>query len=101
MNTHNKICISKTLKIIGSKWTILLLYELSEGIKRFGELEKALTGISPRTLSLRLKQLETTGVISKKSYHEIPLHVEYSLTPKGKSLQSIVSSIKRWGETYS
>lgn len=89
----------KTLKIIGSKWTILLLRELFEGKKRFGELQKALEGISPKTLSLRLKQLEKDRIIKKKVFAEIPLHVEYSLTTRGESLSDIIEKIKDWGDS--
>jgi DNA-binding HxlR family transcriptional regulator len=89
----------KTLKIIGSKWTILLLRELFEGKKRFGELQRALEGISPKTLSLRLKQLEKDRIIKKKVFAEIPLHVEYSLTPRGDSLREIIEKIKEWGDS--
>lgn len=99
MNTHDKICVIKTLKIIGSKWTILLLRELFEGTKRFGQLQKALDGISPKTLSLRLKQLEKDRIIRKKVFAEIPLHVEYSLTQRGQSLSDIIKKIKDWGDS--
>jgi len=99
MNIHDKTCVMKTLKIIGSKWTILLLRELFEGTKRFGELQKALNGISPKTLSLRLKQLEKDKIIKKKVFAEIPLHVEYSVTARGESLSEIIEKIKEWGES--
>lgn len=98
MNIHDKTCVMKTLKIIGSKWTILLLRELFEGTKRFGQLQKALDGISPKTLSLRLKQLEKDRIIEKKVFAEIPLHVEYSLTARGNSLSDVIEKIKEWGE---
>ena len=88
------------MKIIGSKWTALLLRELCDGTKRFGELERALEGISPRTLSLRLQQLEKDGVITKQVFAEVPLHVEYSLTRKGSSLRSILETMRQWGEKY-
>lgn len=94
----DKGCVMKALKIIGSKWTILILRELCEGTKRFGELQRALTGISPKTLSVRLDELEKNGVISKKVFAEVPLRVEYSLTPKGQSLREIIGKMKEWGE---
>ncbi len=100
MKQTDKACVSHTIKIIGSKWTILLLRELCDGIKRFGQLEKSLPGISPRTLSLRLQQLEKNGIVTKKIYAQIPLHVEYSLTPKGLSLRNIIEDMRRWGEKY-
>lgn len=101
METNNeKFCVQKTMKIIGSKWTVLILRELCHGTKRFGELEKGLTGISSKTLSVRLKQLEKDNILTKKIYPTIPLKVEYSLTPKGNSLKSIINSMYNWGEKY-
>jgi DNA-binding HxlR family transcriptional regulator len=90
--------IEKTLKIIGDKWTVLIIRDLLEDKKRFGELETSLSCISPKTLSLRLKDLEKNGIITKKIYKEIPLHVEYSITEKGKSLENILNDLRVWGE---
>lgn len=90
--------VEKTLRIIGSKWTMLLLHNLFEGKKRFGELERALSGISPKTLSLRLQELEKEGIINKKVFAEVPLRVEYTLTPKGESLGEIFKKMAEWGE---
>ncbi len=98
MTDKNKDCVMRTIKIIGSKWTVLILRELCENTKRFGELQRALPGISPKTLSLRLKQLEKDGIVKKKIFAEIPLHVEYSLTPKGQSLRDIIEKMREWGE---
>ena len=90
--------VEKTLKIIGTKWTILIIRDLCEGTKRFGELQRSLDGISPRTLALRLKQLEKEGIVKRKVFEEIPLHVEYSLTTKGTSLREIIVKMREWGE---
>lgn len=98
MKNYDKTCITRTLKIIGSKWTILILRELCDGTKRFGELQKALNGISPKTLSQRLKDLEKDKIIKKRIFAEIPLHVEYSLTPHGQSLREVIDKIRQWGE---
>lgn len=97
---HNeKECgVAKTLKIIGSKWTMLVLHNLFDNKKRFGELQKMLPGISSKTLSERLTALEKEGFISKKVYAEVPLHVEYNLTKKGLSLGKIFKTIEDWGE---
>ena len=76
---------------------MLLIHNIFEGKKRFGELQRALPGISPKTLSLRLHELERDGIITKKVYAEIPLHVEYSLTEKGKSLRGVFRSLENWG----
>ena len=90
--------VAKTLKIIGSKWTMLILYNLFEGEKRFGQIQKNLDGISPKTLTERLKELEKDGIVNKKVFAEIPLHVEYSLTEKGKTLKEIFSRMEKWGQ---
>lgn len=90
-------CVSKTLKIIGSKWTILILWELHDGTKRFGQLQKNLSGISTKTLSERLKTLEKGGIIRKKIFAVVPLKVEYSLTEKGKSLNDVLEKMREWG----
>ncbi len=89
--------VAKTLKVIGSKWTMLLLHNLFEGKNRFGELQRALPGISPKTLSQRLQELEREGIIDKQVFAEVPLHVEYSLTEKGKSLSGVFKSLEKWG----
>lgn len=95
-----KICgVEKTLKIIGSKWTMLILHNLFDGTKRFGELQKILPGISSKTLSERLTALEKEGFVSKKVYAEIPLRVEYTLTDKGLSLGDIFKTMQAWGES--
>lgn len=91
--------VAKTLKIIGSKWTMLILHNLFSGPKRFGQLQKLLGNISPKTLSQRLQELEKDGIVNKKMFAEIPLHVEYSLTPKGKSLDNIFAQMAKWGDT--
>src|SRR5579864_9328330 len=96
---HSNCAVSKTLRIIGSKWTMLLLHNIFEGKKRFGELQRSLPGISPKTLTQRLRELEEHGVISKKVYAEVPLHIEYSLTEKGKSLRGVFHSLEEWGNT--
>jgi DNA-binding HxlR family transcriptional regulator len=99
--TEEKPCgVTKTLKIIGSKWTMLIIYTLCSGTKRFGELERALAGISPKTLSLRLHELEKSGIIKKKIFAEVPLHVEYSLTKKGESLKEIFTQMNNWAQQY-
>lgn len=89
--------VAKAIKIIGSKWTILILHSLCDGTMRFGELQRALTGISPKTLSQRLQELEKEGIVSKKVFAEVPLHVEYSLTQKGISLREIFQKMETWG----
>ena len=88
------------MTVIGGKWTFLILRDLFYGTKRFGELQRSLQGISPRTLSTRLKELEDEGLLLRTVYSEIPPHVEYSLTEKGHSLRPIFDAMKDWGNTW-
>lgn len=97
---HKKCGVEKTLKIIGSKWTMNILHNLFNGKKRFGELQKLLDGISTKTLSIRLQELEKEKIISKRVFAEVPLHVEYSLTKKGESLKDIFKKMAQWGESH-
>lgn len=90
--------VAKTTKIIGSKWTLLILHNIMEGYTRFGQLQRRLTGISTKTLSVRLQEMEKAGMIKRKVYAEVPLHVEYSLTERGKSLKGIIDQMAAWGE---
>ena len=76
---------------------MMLLHNIFEGNTRFGQLQRSLEGISPKTLSLRLQELEKEGIITRKVYAEVPLHVEYSLTKKGQSLSDIFKAMETWG----
>jgi DNA-binding HxlR family transcriptional regulator len=93
-------CIASAMDIIGNKWTALILRDLTTGPKRFGELEKSLAGISPRTLSQRMDVLEEHGIITKQSYAEVPPRCEYTLTEKGEDLMPILKQMAVWGEKY-
>lgn len=101
LEDHNQCAVAKTLKVIGSKWTMLILHNLFEGKNRFGSLQRALPGISPKTLSQRLQELEQEGIITKTVFAEVPLHVEYNLTDKGKSLGGVFRSLEKWGNASS
>lgn len=92
--------ISAALKIVGDKWTGLLVRELTTGAKRFTALQEGLAGISPRTLSQRLDMLEQCGIVSRKVYAESPPRVEYALTKKGEDLIPILQSMVGWGAKY-
>ncbi|HWI46962.1 MAG TPA: helix-turn-helix domain-containing protein [Rummeliibacillus sp.] len=90
--------IAKTLDVIGTKWTFLIIRDLLiEGTMRFRDLLKSMDGISPKTLSLRLKELEDHGIVERKVFPEVPPRVEYTLTEKGKRLESIFIELKRFG----
>lgn len=90
--------VSKVAKIIGSKWTILILNSLLSGTKRFGELERSVGDINPKTLSKRLQELEKEGYINKKIFAQVPPKVEYSLTPKGHVFKQLMKSVRTCGE---
>ena len=93
-------CVAEALLILGNKWTALLVMQLAKGPARFSELEQNLRGISPRTLSQRLDDLEGKKIITKKTYAEAPPRVEYTLTAKGKDLIPILKSMAAWGDKY-
>ena len=92
--------VCKTAEIVCGKWTLLLIRDLSEGRSRFCELERSLQGISPRTLSLRLRALEEEGIVERDTYAEVPPRVEYVLTEKGRALLPIIDDMRRYGEFW-
>ncbi len=92
--------VAHALHILGGKWTALILHNIFDGKNRFGQLQRAMVGISSKTLAQRLFELEKEGIISRKVFKEIPLHVEYSLTKKGKSLGEILETMKKWGKKH-
>ena len=95
----DELCpIVLALDVIGTKWTFFILRELLiEGTRRFGDLLKSLDGISPKTLSIRLRELEDRGIVSRTVYAEVPPRVEYTLTDLGKRLEGIFLELKRFG----
>ena len=92
--------VAACAEIIGAKWTALLLHDLSEGPRRFSELEHSCPGISPRTLSERLRALEDEDIVERRSYAESPPRVEYELTDKGRALLPIIEEMRRFGRDW-
>ena len=92
--------IQFVLKLLGSKWAILILRELFRGDRRTHQLLEALPGISSKTLTIRLRELEEYGLLIRQVYPEVPPHVEYSLTEKGKSVQPVMKALKEVGEQW-
>lgn len=84
------------LEILDGKWTLLLLRDLFNGLKRFGELRRSLHPISPKTLTDRLRMLEEQGIVTRTIYPGVPLHVEYELTERGRRLQPIFAAMSEW-----
>lgn len=93
-------CIASAMEIIGNKWTALILRDLASGPKRFGELEKSVGNINPRTLSQRLDDLETHNIISKDRCSTSPTRPEYCLTEKGEDLIPVLQQMAAWGTKY-
>jgi len=89
--------VCRTADVVCGKWTLLLVRDLAEGRSRFCELERSLAGISPRTLSLRLRALEEEGIVERRTYAEVPPRVEYQLTEKGRDLLPIIESMRAYG----
>src|SRR5690349_23189373 len=92
--------VSACAEILGGKWTILLIRDLADGRSRFCELERSLEGISPRTLSLRLRALEEQGIVERRTFPEVPPRVEYELTDKGRALLPLIEDMRRYGREW-
>ncbi len=100
MSVDDSCPVCATADIICGKWTILVIRDLAEQRSRFCELERSLTGISPRTLSLRLRALEEQGIVERQTYSEVPPRVEYSLTSKGRALVPLIEDMRRYGTEW-
>ena len=97
----NQTCpVCHTAEIISGKWTLLVIRDLADGCSRFCELERSLGGISPRTLSLRLRALEAEGIVQRRTYPEVPPRVEYSLTDKGRALVPLIEQMRHYGREW-
>ena len=95
------ICpVARTAEIISGKWTLLVIRDLASGVKRFNHLERSLHGISPKTLSERLRSLEEEGIIVRQTFAEVPPRVEYSLTEKGYDLVGVIESMRCFGKRW-
>lgn len=92
--------VETTLTLISDKWKVLILRDLLTGTKRFGELKKSLAGISQKVLTSQLRQMEASGLITRRVYAEVPPRVEYSLTELGTSLQPVLLAMQDWGMAY-
>src|ERR1700736_5158151 len=97
MSVDSTCPVCRTADIVCGKWTLLVIRDLAEGRSRFCELERSLQGISPRTLSLRLRALEEEGVVERQTFPEVPPRVEYALTEKGRALVPLVEDMRAYG----
>jgi DNA-binding HxlR family transcriptional regulator len=92
--------VCRTAEIVCGKWTLLVIRDLAEGRSRFCELERSLAGISPRTLSLRLRALEEEAIVERQTFPEVPPRVEYVLTAKGRALVPLIESMRTYGQEW-
>ncbi len=92
--------VCRTAEIVCGKWTLLIIRDLTAGRARFCELERSLRGISPRTLSIRLRTLEEEGIVARETFPEVPPRVEYALTEKGRALVPIIDGMRTYGSRW-
>ena len=92
--------VETTLMLIGDKWKVLILRDLMQGTKRFGELKKSVGNVSQKVLTAQLRAMEENGLLTRTVYAQVPPKVEYTLTELGKSLRPILDAMLNWGEQY-
>lgn len=92
--------VTTALAVIGGKWKVIILWHLQDGVKRFGELQRQVKGISQKMLTQELRDLEESGLVSRKVYPVVPPKVEYSLTETGWSLKPVLEQLSEWGKGY-
>jgi DNA-binding HxlR family transcriptional regulator len=98
--TNSECPVCRTAEVVCGKWTLLVIRDLADGSSRFCELERSLEGISPRTLSLRLRALEEEGIVERHTYPEVPPRVEYALTVKGQALVPLIEDMRNYGARW-
>jgi DNA-binding HxlR family transcriptional regulator len=98
--SNSRCPVCRTADVVCGKWTLLVIRDLADGSSRFCELERSLEGISPRTLSLRLRALEEEGIVARNTFPEVPPRVEYALTEKGKALVPLIEDMRRYGKRW-
>lgn len=92
--------VEMTLQLIGNRWKVLIVRDLLEGTKRFGELKKSVGSITQKVLTQNLREMEESGLLIRKVYAEVPPRVDYTLTELGYSLKPILDSMIEWGTSY-
>jgi DNA-binding HxlR family transcriptional regulator len=100
MASNDSCPVCRTAEIVCGKWTLLVIRDLAEGRSRFCELERSLRGISPRTLSLRLRALEEEGIVERQTFPEVPPRVEYALSTKGRALVPLIEDMRKYGREW-
>lgn len=98
--SNSRCPVCRTAEVISGKWTLLIIRDLAGGSSRFCELERSLEGISPRTLSLRLRALEDQGIVERHTFPEVPPRVQYALTEKGEALVPLIEDMRKYGNLW-
>lgn len=92
--------VSIAVEVIGGKWKSIVLYYLLERPMRFNELRRAIPNVTQRMLTLQLRELEADGLVERIIYPVIPPHVEYRITPFGRTLKTVIENMSAWGKRY-
>ncbi|MET9575918.1 winged helix-turn-helix transcriptional regulator [Streptomyces sp. DT199] len=92
--------IDAAMDVIGGKWKVLILWALNERPCRFGELRRELAGVTEKVLASHLREMEADGLVHREAYDEVPPRVEYSLTPRGVSLNAALEPLGAWGRAH-
>ncbi len=92
--------VETTLSVVGDKWAFLIVRELLEGTKRFGEIKNGLKTVTQKVLTSKLRELEAKGIIRRKIYAQVPPKVEYRLTKTGETLRPVINAMTNWGNHY-
>jgi DNA-binding HxlR family transcriptional regulator len=102
MIKHPELCsVETTARIVGGRWKAAVLEQLFEGTKRFSELKRSITGMTQRTLSHQLRDLQSTGIVERTVYADTPPRVVYAITPLGRSLRPLLDAMCQWGKSHS
>jgi DNA-binding HxlR family transcriptional regulator len=91
--------VERALAVVGAKWTLVVLHNLMDEPMRFSDLQRHIPAASPKMLTVRLRELEQLGLLTRTIHAEVPPRVEYQLTPQGRSLRPIIASIEKWGRS--
>lgn len=96
--THDTCPVTRAMGVMGGKWKLLVVYQLLAGTRRFGELRRAIPGVTQQMLTAQLRELEADGIIARKVYAEVPPKVEYSLTALGHGMKEVTDALMAWGQ---
>ena len=90
--------VTRAVYALGGKWKLHIIFQLTQGTRRFGELQRSIPGVTQQMLTSQLRELESDGIVSRKVYPEVPPKVEYSLTPLGTRLKTVTDALGEWGQ---